>query len=108
MALTYANALPVPYHVDGAHKKVVYDITLDNTADPSAGYTVSAASCGLNYFSHGIATIKTVSGTVNLTGLTFVPAAAPQNATMIPLDETPAAVASALTNNVVRLVAWGN
>ena len=108
MALAYANALPVPYHVDGAHKKVVYDITLDSTADPSAGYAVSASSCGLNYFSHGIATIKTVSGTVNLVALSFVPDAAPQGATMIQFDETPAAVGSSLENNIVRLVAWGN
>jgi hypothetical protein len=108
MALTYANALPVPYHVDGAHKKVVVDITLDDTADPSLGYAVSAPSCGLNYFSHGIATLKTVSGTNNLTSLSFVPNAAPQGATMIPFDETPAAVAATLEDNVVRLVAWGN
>jgi hypothetical protein len=108
MALAYANVLDVPYHVDGAHKKTVTDITLDSTADPSAGYTVSAPSCGLNYFSHGIATIKTVTGTVNITGASFVPAAAPQNATMIPVDESPAAVGSSLENVVIRLVAWGN
>lgn len=109
MALTYANALSIPYIVDGAQKKVVYDITLDDTADPSAGYTVSAASCGLNYFSHGTVDIKSVTGSVNLTGLSFVPNAAPQNATMTPFDEAPQAVsAGALTNNVVRLIAWGN
>ena len=108
MALTFTNVLTVPYHVDGHQRKVVYDVTLDDTSDPSAGYTVNASDLKLNSLSHGITNIKTVTGSINITGTSFTPASSGLSATMIPYDESPAAVSSALTSNIVRLVAWGN
>lgn len=108
MALSYSNALSVPYLIDGAQKKVVYDVTLDSTSDPSSGYSVSAPSMGLSYFTHGHTQIKTVTGSVNVTSVSFTPGSNPKTATAIPYDESPAAVSSALTNNVIRVTAWGN
>jgi len=108
MALTFANVLNVPWHVDGHQRKVVYDVTLDDTADPSSGYTINASDIGLRAISHGITTIKTVSGTDNFTSASFTPASTGLSATVIPHDETPAAVAASLENNVLRITAWGH
>jgi hypothetical protein len=64
MALTIANALPVPYRIVGNQKKVVKDVTFDNSYLES-GEPLTATELGLNVIEY--ATCSVIKGSESST-----------------------------------------
>lgn len=102
MSVTVANALPLPYRIEGNKKKTVYDVTFDSSY-LSEGETLASTTVGLNVFETASCDIKKPAKTVNV-------ASAYYDGSKIHLwDETPGEVASEadVEGLEVRVTSWG-